>query len=168
MLLKGTDMNWIAENTKINWLLSVFGFAKIPMLFMCRPKILALNNEHCVVKIPLRRRTKNHENCMYIAALTVGADIAGGLLSIYHMKDDRKRARFLFKDCNAQYLKRAEGDVLFTCKDGPILAEMVDRAKQTGERQNQPVSVVATVPSKLGDTPVAVFTLTLSVKIKPD
>ena len=159
-------MSWIAETTKVTWMIRSFGLAKIPMLFMCAPTVLELDDEHCVVKIPLTRRTKNHEQCMYIAALTVGADIAGGLLSIHHMKEDRDNARFLFKEMNARYLKRAEGDVHFTCLDGAALAEMVELAKSTGERQNQPVKVIATVPSKLGAEPVAEFTLTLSVKFK--
>ncbi|GAM75988.1 hypothetical protein JCM19241_286 [Vibrio ishigakensis] len=33
------------------------------------------------VKIPLRRRTKNHLNSMYMGALVVGADVAGGFLA---------------------------------------------------------------------------------------
>ena len=137
------------------------------MLYMCSPQVLELDEERCVVKIPLNRRTRNHEHCMYIAALTVGADIAGGILSIHHMKDHRKNARFLFKDMQASYLKRAEGDVHFTCSDGLVLSQMVQEALQSGERLNQKVTVTATVPEKLGEEPVATFALTLSVKIKP-
>ena len=157
-------LNWIAETTKVTWLLRGFGLTKIPMLYMCAPEVVQLDGEHCVVKIPLRRRTKNHENCMYIGALTVGADVAGGIISIYHMQDDWKKARFLFKDMTASYLKRAEGDVYFTCRDGVQLAALVEEAKKTGKRMNQKVSVIATVPDKLGDEPVATFTLTLSIK----
>ena len=142
----------------------MFGMAKIPLLYICRPKVLTLDDEKCVVKIPLTRRTKNHENCMYIAALTVGADIAGGLIAIQKVRESGRKARFLFKDFNAKYLKRAEGDVLFTCTDGRELSKLVDLARQTGERQNQEVRVIATVPEKFGSQPVAEFRLTLSIK----
>ena len=84
------------------------------------------------------------------------------------MKEDRNRARFLFKDFTAQYLKRAEGDVYFTCSDGALLAEMVELAQKSGERHNQSVTVVATVPSKFGTEPVATFSLTSSITIKPE
>ena len=157
-------LNWIAETTKVTWLLRGFGFTKIPMLYMCAPEVVELDEEHCVVKIPLRRRTRNHEQCMYIGALTVGADVAGGIIALYHMQDDWKKARFLFKDMTASYLKRAEGDVYFTCHDGEQLAATVEEARQTGKRMNQKVSVVATVPDKLKDQPVATFELTFSVK----
>ncbi|MEC8277831.1 MAG: DUF4442 domain-containing protein [Myxococcota bacterium] len=159
-------MSWLSDTAKVNWLLWGFGLAKIPMLYMCRPKVLALDDDHCEVKIPLNRRTKNHENCMYIAALTVGADIAGGLIAIHHMKDDRKNARFLFKSMTAVYLKRAEGDVHFRCLDGQALAELVRRARASGERITVPVTVVATVPDKFGNEPVARFELEFSAKIR--
>ena len=159
-------MKWIADTTKVTWLLRGFGWSKIPMLYMCTPKVLELSDERCVVKIPLNRRTRNHEKCMYIAALTVGADVAGGILAIHHMKEHRKNARFLFKDMTASYLKRAEGDVHFTCSDGLDLAHMVQTAQKTGDRVNQKVVVTATAPDKLGQEPVASFILTLSVKMK--
>lgn len=159
-------MSWISDLTKVNWLLWGFGLAKIPMLYMCRPQVLTLNDDSCEIKIALNRRTKNHENCMYIGALTVGADIAGGLIAIHHMKADRKKARFLFKSMRAEYLKRAEGDVHFTCHDGKKLAELVGRACQSGERTTEEVTVIATVPSKLGAEPVARFVLEFSAKIR--
>jgi hypothetical protein len=43
---------------------------------------------------------------------------------------------------------------------------MVARARATGEREERTVRVVARVPKKLGDEPVARFELTLSVKKK--
>jgi hypothetical protein len=157
-------MDILSATTKINLALTMFGLVKIPILFSCRPKVIELNDDRCVVKIPLNRRTKNHENCMYIAALTVGADIAGGLIAINLVRESGRNARFLFKDFNAKYLKRAEGDVYFTCNDGPLLRQLVENASKTGIRQNQEVKVVATVPDKFGEQPVAEFKLTLSIK----
>ncbi|MCC4821271.1 DUF4442 domain-containing protein, partial [Vibrio lentus] len=47
---------------KANFYLSMFGFFKVPLIWLCRPKLLALDNQHVEVKIPLKRRTKNHLN----------------------------------------------------------------------------------------------------------
>ncbi len=44
--------------------------------------------------------------------------------------------------------------------------ELVKEAVETGERVNTTVHVTATVPSRLGDEPVARFELTLSLKLK--
>jgi hypothetical protein len=70
----------------------------------------------------------------------------------------------LFADMQAQFLKRADGDVRFACADGRRIAEAVARADETGERVTVPVEVVATVPSRHGDEPVARFTMGLTLK----
>ena len=65
------------------------------------------------------------------------------------------RASLIFKDFQAEFLRRAEGDVHFTCEDGEAITELLDRVLATGERDHIPVHVVATVPSISGDEPVA-------------
>ena len=44
---------------------------------------------------------------------------------------------------------------------------MLAETMSTGERVNQPVTIIATCPSLHGDEPMAEFTLTLSIKKVP-
>ena len=60
--------------------------------------------------------------------------------------------------------KRAEADVHFACEQGREISDLIATADASGERQNLPVHVVATVPKLFASDPVARFTLTLSVK----
>ena len=71
---------------KMRWLLFLLGFVKIPMIRYTKPKLLMINDDDVRVKIKLRRRTKNHLNSMYFGALSVGADIAGGIQVFYFSK----------------------------------------------------------------------------------
>jgi hypothetical protein len=103
---------------------------------------------------------------MYIGCLVAGADLAGGLIAQRFSQKQKARIVILFKDLQADFLARAEGDVLFACNDGAAIAQAAQRALETGERQNLPVQIVATVPDKKADEPVARFTLTLSMKKK--
>ncbi len=57
---------------RANLYLNLFGFSKVPLIWLCHPKIIAIDSEHVEVRIPLRRRTKNHLNSMYFGALAVG------------------------------------------------------------------------------------------------
>ncbi len=143
-----------------------FGFRKIPLLFFASPSVLELSDERCVVKIPLCFRTRNHLGSLYFGALAIGADCAGGLIAMKNIEAQGNAVSLIFKDFKASFLKRAEGDTLFTCVQGREIRELVTRAMETGERQNLSVNVVATVPSKSGDEPVAQFELTLSLKKK--
>ena len=144
--------------------LRAFSALKIPMIGFLRPSVVEMDDEHCVVRIPLRRRSRNHLRTMYFGALCAGADCAGGIIAMRQIRRRGDKVTFLFKDFSAEFLRRAEGDVLFTCVQGRKLIELVERAEDSPERVEDTVDVVATVPDKLGDEPVARFQLTISLK----
>ncbi len=154
--------NW--KLLKATWSLRLFAWARIPLIALVRPRLLAVDADRCVVRLPLTPLTRNHLHSMYFGALSIGADIAGGLIVMNLIRSKRSRVAFLFKDFEARFFKRAEGAVVFTCEDGRKLAALLERAEQSGEREEDTVSVVATVPDKLGDEPVARFKLTISMK----
>ena len=103
---------------------------------------------------------------MYFGVLAAGADVAGGLIAMRLIQEEGNLVSLVFKDFQASFLKRAEGDVHFICEDGEAIRKLVQKATESGERENMPVHVVATVPSQSGPEPVAEFTLTLSLKRK--
>jgi hypothetical protein len=103
---------------------------------------------------------------MYFGALCAGADVAGALNALRFARDRHPGVVPLFKDLKVEFLKRADGDVVFRCREGRRVAEAVRKAGESGERVTLPVEVLATVPRKYGDEPVARFTLGLSLKKK--
>lgn len=149
--------------TRLVW---VIGFWKIPLIWYVRPAVLELNENVCRLRIRLRRRTKNHLGSMYLGALAVGADLAGGLIALHLTRSQALPVTLVFKDFQAEFLKRAEGDVVFTCENGPAIREMIEKTVRTQERVTLPVTVTSTVPDLYGSEQVAVFRLGLSLKIK--
>ena len=142
------------------WLLGVF---KIPMLAYCRPKLLSLDDQKVRVSIRLTRRTKNHLGSMYFGALSVGADVTGGILAFYFAETLGLKISFAFKSFEAQFLQRAESDIEFVCEEGDSIRQLVDLSKDKQERQNRKVKISAWDKS---GTNVANFILELSVKVK--
>lgn len=143
----------------------LFGLTKVPMIFWLRPTVIELSEEVTAIKIPLSRRSKNHLNSMYFGALACGADLAGGFAAMKKTMDKGKRVSLAFKDFHAEFLKRAEGDTVFTCKQGKEIDEFVDMVLASDERHNLPLKITATCPD-VDDGPVAEFTITLSLKRK--
>ncbi|MEA2465555.1 MAG: hypothetical protein QOJ98_3302 [Acidobacteriota bacterium] len=134
-------------------------------LWLASPKVVELTDDRCVIRIPLNWRTRRRDiHAMYLGTLCMGADVAAGLIAFKLVHERKARVSFIFKDIKGEFLKRAEGDVLFTNEDGPVVQDLVRRTTETGERVEATVRVVATVPSKLGNEPVARFELTLSLK----
>ncbi|HUP63536.1 MAG TPA: DUF4442 domain-containing protein [Thermoanaerobaculia bacterium] len=135
------------------------------LLWLIRPRIVELTNDRCVVRVPLNWITRRLDiHAMYLGTLCMGADVAAGLIAFKLVRERGERVNFIFKDLRAEFLKRAEGAVVFTNNDGPMIQELLRRTLETGEREEATVHVTATVPDKLGDEPVAKFELTLSLK----
>jgi hypothetical protein len=153
----------LSPETIITWKLWQFGFRRIPLIFFCRPRVIKITATSLEVKIKLNRRTRNHLHTMYFGVLSVGADITGGFLAMGYCRASRSKISLIFKDFHADFLKRAEGDVHFFCNEGLKIQELVQKAEETGERQNMPVHITARVPSISPDS-VAKFILTLSIK----
>ena len=158
-------MRFLSQKFKMTMFIRYFGLTKVPMIFYCRPKVIEISNDSVTVKIPLLRRNKNHVGSMYFGALSVGADLSGGLLALEHIRKSKRKINLLFKDFHADFLKRAEGDVHFVCNEGEKIKKMIDKVLKDKTRVNELINVVAYVPSKLADEPVAKFSLTLSIKV---
>ena len=94
------------------------------------------------------------------------AGCAAGAFAMCLIKQQPENIAPVFKDFEAQFLKRAEGDVHFCCNQGREIAELVAQAAASGDRVERQFEVVATVPS-LSEEPVAKFKLTLSLKKRP-
>ncbi|MBK7292535.1 MAG: DUF4442 domain-containing protein [Holophagaceae bacterium] len=143
----------------------LFGWLKIPLLASVHPSVVELSDTRCIVRVPLRRWTRNHLGSMYFGALAIGADCAGGLLAMEEIRRSGDGVSLVFKAFQAQFLKRPESDVYFICEEGEAIRQQVARALASEERITEPMHIQAAV--RLPDDsfePVAEFTLELSLK----
>lgn len=146
----------------MQWKMFLLGFFKIPMMHFVRPQLLEIDEEKVKLKIRLRRRTKNHLNSMYFAALAVGADVTGGIQVFYFAEKHGKKVSFAFKGMNAQFLKRAETDTIFESNQGHVVAAAVKKSMETGERINDTIDVIA---KNTNGEIVATFEMGISLKV---
>ena len=143
----------------------LFGWLKIPLLASVRPSVVELSESRCVVRVPLRRFTRNHLGSMYFGALAIGADCAGGLLAMDQIKRSGNRVSLVFKSFQATFLKRPESDVYFICDEGEAIRDQVLRAMNSAERITEPMHMTAAIRLPDGTyEPVAEFMLELSLK----
>jgi len=145
----------------------LFGWMKIPLLASVRPSVIELSEARCVIRVPLRRWTRNHLGSMYFGALAIGADCAGGLLAMDQIKRSGGGVSLVFKAFQASFLKRPESAVYFICEGGAAIRDQVRRALASEDRITEPMAIQAAV--KLPDgtfEPVAEFVLELSLKRK--
>lgn len=154
--------NSVISLRKMNWLLFLMGLVQIPLIGFVRPKLIAIDNQEVRVRIKLRRRTKNHLKSMYFGALAVGADIAAGIHVFYFSELKGVKTSFAFKGMKAEFLKRAESDVIFSCEEGQLIQSLLEQSIEKKERINHTVVVKAL--DKQNEV-VANFEMIISLKV---
>lgn len=149
--------------SKMRRLLWLMGAIKIPMIAYIRPKLIKIDDEETIVRIKLKRRTKNHLSSMYFGALAVGADITAGLHAFYYAEKSGEKILFAFKSVQGDFLKRPMSDVTFISKEGEIVKKVFEQALKSKERINRKINVEAIDSDK---EIVAKFVLEISVKVR--
>ncbi len=154
------------ELKKAQRMLWMFGLFKIPLIGFVKPRLLELTNQRMVVKIKLRRKTRNHLGSMYFGALAIGADLAGAFQSFYLADKMKVKLSIVFKNFEAEFIKRPESDVYFIANEGDKITSMVEETIQTKDRVTKNISIQAVTGYPIATEVVSEFTLGLSVKAK--
>ena len=145
---------------KEKFFLRLYCYIKLPIIAYCKPKILKSDCDSVEILIPLKRRTKNHLGSMYFGALSVGADFSGGLIVLNILRKHNSKAKLIFKDFKANFLKRATSDVLFVCK----APQEVDIAVLENLKNKNRVNFELKIEGFCNKQLIADFTLTTSIK----
>ena len=154
------------DQLKMTAFLRFFSFLKIPLLAWVRPSVVEMNDQVTILKLPLGRRTQNHLKVMYFGALAMGAEAAVALGAVTEIQKSGAKVDFIFKDFQANFLKRADGDVHFICEETAQVKALIQKALKTGVRENQTFRSFALVPSQSATEVVAEFKVTMSVKAR--
>ena len=154
----------IPERVLISIILRIFVLFKIPLLSFIGPVVTEINEKRCVIKIPYKRRIKNHLGSVYFGVLASGADCVAGMYALYFAKKNGEKVSMAFKDFKADFIKRPEADTFFICEQGEEINDFVKTVLGTDQRLNKPLKVTATCPDKFGNEPIAQFEITLSLK----
>jgi len=156
----------MSDLKKAQRMLWLFGFFKIPLIGFVKPKLLELTDAKMVVKIRLRRKTKNHLGSMYFGSLAIGADLAGAFQSFYIADKMKAKLSIVFKSFEASFLKRPESDVYFISDEGLTIQKMVEETIKTKERVTNDIKISAVTGYPDNPEVVSEFVLGLSVKDK--
>ena len=138
--------------------LRLLGWLRIPLLASVRPSVVALDEDRCVIRVRLRRWTRNHLGSMYFGALAIGADCAGGIIAAELIRRRGAKVALVFKSFRAEFLKRPEADVYFICEEGARIRDLLDRVQASHQRQSDLIPLTAAVRTAEGGyEPVARF-----------
>ncbi|MGH2664218.1 DUF4442 domain-containing protein [Flavobacterium sp.] len=115
--------------------LNTFLFFKLPSAFWNGVRVKQISNEECVVTVKHRWINQNPFNSMYFAVQAMAAELTTGALVMMHIKKSGKKISMLVANNKGNYSKKATGRITFTCKDGHLIEEAIQKTVATGEGQ---------------------------------
>jgi len=145
------------------WKMRAYMLASLPMGFLAGLRVRELTADAATVTIRFGYLTKNPFRSIYFGCLAMAAELASGVQGLVHSQDGSP-VSMLVVGLEAEFTKKAVGQIAFRCDDGPAIARAVQEARATGEPRT--VTATSTGTDEAGDT-VATFRITWSFKAKP-
>ncbi len=135
----------------------------LPIALFCGIKLLALDEHLSVTTVPFRWLNKNPFNSIYFAVLSMAAELSTAAPALLALNKVDADIAFIIIDLKAEFTKKAQSRITFTCNDYGKFNEALASLKQPGDT----ITVTAeTVAKDADNNEVAVFYFTWSFKIR--
>jgi hypothetical protein len=115
--------------------LNQFLLFKLPSAFICGVRVKSIDATECVVSVKHRWINQNPFQSMYFAVQAMGAELSTGALVMYHIQKSGKKISMLVANNKGNFTKKATGLITFSCKDGHLIEEAIQKTIATGEGQ---------------------------------
>lgn len=137
-------------------------FLKLPSALFMGVRVKSVTPERGEVTMPYGWKSQNPFNSIYFAAQMAAAEFSTGALATLAITG-RGKVSMLVGHIETEFTKKATSKVTFTCDDGNMVFEAVERAIQTGEAQT--ITMTSTGVQATGEV-VSVTKITWSFKAK--
>lgn len=141
----------------------LFLLAKLPSAFFSGVRIKYADEEKCITIVPYKWFSQNPFKSTYFACLAMAAETSTGILSMLHIYKRKPSVSMLVINLQANFVKKATGITAFTCNDGLLIKQAIEKAISTG--QSQTLTATSTGVNKYNEV-VAIFHITWSFKAK--
>jgi hypothetical protein len=136
---------------------------KLPSAYLCGVKLKELDKTKAIVTVKHRWINQNPFNSMYFAVQSMAAELTTGAIVIKKIRESRKNISMLVTNHNGTFSKKAVGLITFTCNDGSLIDEALERTIATGEGQT--ITMKSRGINEKGEE-VSVYEFEWSVKLK--
>lgn len=143
--------------------LNTFTIFKLPSAYLCGVRTKYIDASKCIVTVKHRWINQNPFKSMFWAVQGMAAEFSTGALMISKIQASGKQVSMLVTSNSATFTKKATGKITFTCNDGNLIDEALNRAIETGDGQT--VSMTSVGVNEEG-VEVSTFVFEWSIKLK--
>ena len=115
--------------------LNAFLFLKLPAAFWSGVRVKSISNAQCVVTVKHRWFNQNPFKSMYFAVQAMAAELTTGALVMMQIRNSGRSISMLVANNNGNFSKKATGRITFTCNDGYIIEQAIQKTIASGEGQ---------------------------------
>ena len=115
--------------------LNTYTMFKLPAAFFCGVRTKHIDKDKCLVTVKHKWINQNPFKSMFWAVQGMAAEFSTGALMISKIQDSGKRISMLVTTQTATFTKKATGRITFTCNDGHLIDEALEKTIATGEGQ---------------------------------
>lgn len=114
---------------------NTFTFFKLPSAWWCGVRLRHLDENKAITTVRHRWVNQNPFKSMFWAVQGMAAELSTGAMVSDQIRSSGKKISMLVQNNNAHFSKKATGKITFTCEDGHLVTEGIQRTLETGEGQ---------------------------------
>lgn len=115
--------------------LNSFLMFKLPSAYFCGVRVKEIKDNSCVTTVKYKWINQNPFNSMFWAVQGMAAELSTGALVMMKIKASDKRISMLVANNNGTFTKKAVGRITFSCNEGQLVDNAIEKAIETGEGQ---------------------------------
>ncbi len=115
--------------------LNTFLMLKLPSAWLTGVRVKELTAEKCVTGVKHRWINQNPFNSLYFAVQAMAAELSTGALVMQSIQKSQKKVSMLVAQNNSKFVKKAKGNIRFSCEDGAKATAAIEKTIATGEGQ---------------------------------
>lgn len=115
---------------------NIFTFFKLPSAWWCGVRLKYIDTHKAVVTVTHSWRNQNPFKSIFWAVQGMAAELSTGAMVIDQIKASGKQISMLVASNNANFSKKATGKITFSCEDGHLIGEAIQKTIATGEGQS--------------------------------
>jgi hypothetical protein len=108
---------------------------QLPIAWIAGLKLFSYSEEACSISVKLGFLNKNPFKSMFWAVQGMAAELSTGLLCIDAIKKSNQNISMLVIEQKGQFFKKAKGKIIFSCKQGMDIKDIIQKAIDTKESQ---------------------------------
>ena len=144
--------------------INTFILFKLPAAYFTGVRLKSISETSCVTSVKHRWINQNPFKSMFWAVQGMAAELSTGAMVMSTIKDSNRNISMLVANNKGSFTKKARGRITFTCHDGELIKNAIEKTIETGEGQTCWMKSVG--KNSEGDV-VSTFEFEWTVKVKP-